>query len=179
MCKGQIQPSVAAYIHVINFKTKFGDVDLATRTLWDMYENDLCFGIVTAKPLPELCEFPVYVTMGEIEIALDVNRNTVALNEDQIMGLRGFHTLVFGDLLKLVKTFVIFDNADGCEMMLLAPVRKSSGAVDFDVVNRYKTLNTVMEPSEVERRNLIVEEENYLHKIVTPWYRSVETVSVL
>lgn len=140
------------------------------------YSSDLCFCLVTAQPFPKLCAFPVYVSAGELKVEIQTNYSTAFHSQEDIDNLKEFHFLVFNDLLKVIKTFLIFDTSDDADLMLLAPLNKEKRTIDFDVVSQYKCLESVMEPTLQVKKNMVVDEENYLEKIVTPWYRPMETV---
>lgn len=140
-----------------------------------MYVSNLCFGIVTAQPLPQLCAFPIYVSDGEITVELSVNRDQVLLTAEQILELREFYTTVLRDVLKVLQPFLLINNSDDAEMFLLVPIRKDVVEIDFDVVRKHKRVQEPKPPSHEERVSLEVTEEDFLGKIVWPWYRHNNT----
>lgn len=50
------------------------------------------------------------MNVGPVEIHVEVNHSKITLDYGGIKALKGFHTLVFYDILDLVKNFMVFDN---------------------------------------------------------------------
>lgn len=71
------------------------------------------------------------------------------------------------------------NNNENAEMLLVVPLRKEAVEIDFDIVDTYKSVKSILEPSNQERSDLRVTEDEYLEKIVVPWYRPTNTVSLL
>ena len=153
--------------------------DFNQATIYDLYKTSLCFGILSPKPLPELCKFPVFDSTGTIEVDIKANVKQIVLTNNELMQLREFHYLIFNDLLEILKNFLIFDNnGTNSETLLVVPVQDAIDVfIDFDVVREHKTLKNKLEHASSERMNLQVNEETYLRKIVSPWYRTQPTVS--
>ncbi|KAF2900394.1 hypothetical protein ILUMI_05788 [Ignelater luminosus] len=173
--RGSITDNQEAYLHIIDFNPLFFPNDNGQRMIHEVYTSDLCFGILSAHPLPRLCKFSIYVSLGEIEVNVNVIQEIFVFNKDQIMQLRAFHTLVFKDVLNVLKNFLIFNNDENAEGFLVVPVRKSDHKIDFDVViNNTELADQRTEPSDQEKAKIVVTEETYLGKIVTPWYRPVD-----
>lgn len=148
-------------------------------SLSDVYSANLCYGLITANPLPEVCSFPIYVTAGEIQVDFKMNYTTVNLTNEQIYFIRRFHVFVFFDVLKILQTFLMLHESDDTDVMLLVPIFRESGQIAFDIVEQHEQMEAVEEPSRNVKANLLVSAENYLGKIVTPWYRPQETVCCL
>lgn len=178
VAKGQLMPLQTVHIHIIKLQPEFNAInDLSVEKMIKMYTSDTCFGIISAQPLPLLCKFPVYVNTGEICVELAVNQNTVLLTSEQILEIREYHTLVLNNVLEVLKTFLVINNSADAEMLLLVPLSKNTGEINFDIVSSHKSLKSVLEPSGQERASLQVTEEEFLEKIVVPWYRPTKTVS--
>ncbi|XP_044259487.1 endoribonuclease Dicer [Tribolium madens] len=174
--KQAIQPDRVLYLHIISINPQYKrSENLDAATIYDMYKTPLKFGLLSPKPLPDLCKFPLFDSNGtlEIDIKNNVKEMTFAINE--IKEMREFHFLVFNNLLEILKEFLIFDNiGKNSEMLLVVPVQDHNGDVqiDFQVIRDHKILKNKYEPAATERMNLNVNDETYLHKIVSPWYRS-------
>lgn len=152
------------------------DINLAS--MFDTYNSNLCYGLITANPLPEICSFPIYVSAGEIKVDFKVNYNTTELTTEQIQLIRRFHVFVFWDVIRILQSFLMLDNGCDTAMMLLVPLFRDRGEIAFDVVEKHERMEPVEEPSRGVKASLVVTADNYLGKIVTPWYRPQETVSV-
>ncbi|KAJ8962251.1 hypothetical protein NQ318_018225 [Aromia moschata] len=170
---GQILPNTPHVLHIIKLEPRFSrqSEDVNNSTIFDSYTSPLCFGIITPNKLPVLCDFPIYVSLGTINVSLQVNQKQVILKETDINAIREFHYLIFDDVLKILQIFLFFDNSSEAEMLLLAPVNKSTLEIDFSVINNYKEVKDVLELTSDEKKNLEVTQETYLRKIVSPWYR--------
>lgn len=178
--KGPLQPSIPLYLHIINLTPKFSLTDLNTLTMFSMYSSNLRFGLITPKELPKICDFPLYVSAGEINVSLEVNHN-LSLTEENLQLLQSFHYLIFNDVLKILKKFLVFDKEYNEGILLLAPVikRDDDYVIDFNVVKEKNFVNNPKtEPTVQERLSMRVTEENYINKIVMPWYRPDETVNI-
>ncbi|KAJ3665477.1 hypothetical protein Zmor_000970 [Zophobas morio] len=180
--KGKLQPDRPLYLHVIKLNPTYSRTeDFNQATIYDLYKTSLCFGILSPKPLPELCKFPVFDSTGTIEVDIKANVKQIVLTNNELMQLREFHYLIFNDLLEILKNFLIFDNnGTNSETLLVVPVQDAIDVfIDFDVVREHKTLKNKLEHASSERMNLQVNEETYLRKIVSPWYRTQPTMYVV
>lgn len=177
-CRNQILPMEKVYVHVIHltplFFTSNGEINLSA--LFDVYNSNLTYGLITANPLPEICNFPIYVTNGEIRVDFKVNQTTIELTEQQINLIRRFHVFIFAEVLQILQTFLMLDNSSDAGMMLLVPLLRDNVQIAFDIVEKHEIMEAVEEPSGNVKANLVVTAENYLGKIITPWYRPQETV---
>ncbi|KAJ8981848.1 hypothetical protein NQ317_001811 [Molorchus minor] len=171
--KGQIKHNTPHFLHIINLEPKFlrHSEDINNSTIYDAYASSLCFGIITPNPIPTLCDFAIYATLGTINVSLKVNYTEIVLQEEDIKSIREFHFLVLDDVLKVLQTFLIFDNTNEAEMLLMVPIDKSTGKIDFNVINNYREVKNVLELTSEEKKNLEVTQETFLRKIVSPWYR--------
>jgi endoribonuclease Dicer len=181
--QGEIQENQTLYLHVIKLNPLYKrQEDFNQAIVYDLYKTMLCFGFLTPHPLPDLCKFPIFDSNGSIEVDIKINVKQRTFTREQMMAIREFHYLIFNDLLEILKPFLIFDNSGKkSEMLLVAPVQDVFDVdVDFDVIHKHNALkNKSLEPSCSERLNLRVTEEAYLHKIVSPWYRSQPTMYVV
>nr|CAH7736058.1 unnamed protein product [Callosobruchus chinensis] len=170
--RGQLRPGNAAYLHVILLKPCFSKSDINEATLYDNYASPICFGFLTPEECPSICSFPVFVTMGQIDVTLEVNKRILVLDEDQLAALRHFHRSVFRDVTKVLQKFLIFDCTEDAETALVVPVNKLAGSIDFDIVRDFSDVKEVTELSRAEKVNLQVTRASHHGKIVSPWYRS-------
>lgn len=137
-----------------------------------MYSSNLCFGLLSAHPFPQICKFPLYVSAGEIIVDLQVNQDTFMLTDKEILNIKEFHHLVFADLLNVLKDFLVFDKGEHCNNVLVVPVNRSKKSlIDFEILYKNKSL------LDQKKRPPVVEDvDEYLGKIVSPWYRAEEKV---
>ncbi|CAG9860697.1 unnamed protein product [Phyllotreta striolata] len=173
----QIRPATHVYLHIIQLQPEYNKrvSSINDSTLYDMQFGDSCYGLITAKPMPSLCDFPIYDSFGTIMVSLEVNRGTVVLTESDLSHVKRFHVDVLDGVLDVLKPFVLFDNGDEPEMMLLVPVDRESGRVDWDVLRKEHVFHQIAELSSSEKASLVVNRDTYLNKIVHPWYRRDNT----
>lgn len=160
------------YIHVIHLTPLFDMSEC--NIVFDTYNSNLCYGLITAEPLPEICGFPIYVNAGQISVDFKVNQSTTTLTQEQIALMRRFHVFIFSEVLRILPTFLMLDTA----AMLVVPILRDTCQINFDVIERHETIEPVEEPNRNTKASLQVTAENYLGKIVTPWYRTHETVNL-
>ncbi|XP_048517572.1 endoribonuclease Dicer isoform X2 [Dendroctonus ponderosae] len=174
--KGPVVPQKPAWLHIINLQPIFGKrEELNYSTFYDMYVSDICYGFLTPNQVPTICDFPIYVTLGTINVNLKVNVATPQLSEADIAIIREYNYLVYNDIVRSLKhrEFLISDNGDDAETMMMVPVNKRSGKIDFDILNEHKAINPTCQLTVEDRLQLKVTQEDYLRKIVSPWYRDM------
>lgn len=145
--------------------------------MFDLYTSPLTYGLISFKPFPRLCEFPLYVSQGEIHVNLLVNFQQVKLSLKELIVIKKFHFLIFNDILKLLKTFLVEDiDCENNKVFCVAVNRSNNYNIDFETMKNHEELITITELSNAQRSNLRVNNNTFLHKIVTPWYRNVDVV---
>ncbi|KAG5887607.1 hypothetical protein JTB14_002616 [Gonioctena quinquepunctata] len=172
--KGQIKEHSICFLSVIQLDPLFKkSEDKNDGALYDIYTSSLCYGIITPSRLPVICDFPIYTTMGTINISLRVNQKIHSFNKEEIFAMREFQVEVFADILKILKPFVIFDNTENVGTMLVVPVKKSNLEIYFEIMRQHncKKVSEIVELATEEKLNLEVSQGNFLGRIVTPWYR--------
>lgn len=180
-CRNQLIETKQVFVHVIHLTPKFGlakSHTTNTAAMHDIYTSNLCYGLITANPLPEICNFPIYVSAGEIEVNFKVNQNTITLTYEQIIKIRRFHVFVFSEVLRILQSFLMLDNSADAPMMLLVPLLRNSCEIIFDIIEQHERLEPVEEPNRNAKASLVVTADEYLGRIVTPWYRPQETVNI-
>lgn len=161
---------------------KFNEINTSTYNdlIYKLYKSSNCFGIISAKPFPMLCKFPLFVQLGEIEVDFQTNYKTVCLTEKQLIDIKEFHFFLFNDILEIVKPFFVLDNDENKETLFNVPLNADLDYnIDFEIIKNNKSLvNKTIEPTLEQKMNLVVNDETYLGKIISPWYRYEETVSI-
>ncbi|KAF5273493.1 hypothetical protein FQA39_LY07510 [Lamprigera yunnana] len=182
VCNGSIQPNTNVYLHIIELHPQFINDNPSTSMLSELFQSETSFGVLSVQPLPRICKFSVYVTAGEIKVNFMVNYKCITLNVEQLEHLIGFQYLIFKDVLKVLRPFLTFIKENNLDGLLVVPIKKNLDVydIDFEVAENNKTLiEQRQEPTITEKKALDITEENYLGKIVTPWYRSDEQIYVV
>lgn len=69
------------YLHVIKLNTAFEEPkDSREKALYNLLKRKEGYGFLTLHPLPRLCKFPMFLSVGEVETYLEVNYATVQLD---------------------------------------------------------------------------------------------------
>ncbi|KAL3276339.1 hypothetical protein HHI36_011721 [Cryptolaemus montrouzieri] len=171
---GKIESVRGIYLHIIHLEPLFAKIenDINSGGLYDIYTSNLCFGLLTPNPLPSTCSFPIYISNGTIMVSVTNNVRLVTLTDEEIEKIREFHFVVFNDVLEVVNSFLIMDNSENAESIVIVPVKKEELVIDFEVVEQHRSIkNRQITLTHSEKIALEVNEETYLHKIVIPSYR--------
>lgn len=59
--------------------------------------------------------------VGELNIDVKVNHAKMILTEEEVIYLKRFHTLIFSDIVSVIKTFMVFDNCNRDNCFLIVP----------------------------------------------------------
>nr|XP_026496410.1 endoribonuclease Dicer [Vanessa tameamea] len=160
------------YLHIINLKTAFEEPkDSRDRALYNLLQTKDGYGFLTLQPLPVLCSFPMFLTVGEVNTKLDVNYAKIVLDSALFALVKQFHLFVFDQVLEVAKKFVIFDGQ--INNLFVVPITDKGEGYDIDwtVMQTYNEIRPVAVPTVKERMSLNVTRETYLNSVVTPWYR--------
>lgn len=169
------QPDKPCFIYIIRMKPGF-EQDPTNENInifHQLYNSDNNFGIMTTKPLPVLAEMKLFVTIGLIDVQLVPtpivlpNAGTTA----EVELLKKFHVMVFRDMLKLWKQFLVLDETIDANSFLIVPLKRSQ-SIDWEIVSEFPYLR---EPSEITpraREQMTFDPERYRHRVILPWYKN-------
>lgn len=165
-----IESGKRVFLHIINMTPLLG---AEHAILNNLYSNDLCFGIITSEKLPNLCEFPTFVTLGQISVKLDVNQNNFVFSAQQVSLIKRFHHVIFDGVLDILSSKSYLMLGDNRPMYsYIVPVLKSTKSIDFNIIMDHEDIVDVSNVlTNEEKQSLVVNNETYLEKIVTPDYR--------
>ncbi|XP_059057480.1 endoribonuclease Dicer [Achroia grisella] len=160
------------YLHVIKVIATFPEPnDSRERALYKLLQRPEGYGLLTPKPLPKLCDFPLFLTVGEVSTTIQVNYAVVPINKTLLDLIKQFHFFIFDQVLAIAKQFLVYDGTENC--MFVVPLTPDNGYdIDWGVMQQYTEVPPIGPPSFTERRSLNVTRDNYKYSIVTPWYRS-------
>ncbi|XP_073981490.1 endoribonuclease Dcr-2 isoform X5 [Rhodnius prolixus] len=126
------------------------------------------------KNLIELCKFSMFMNVGEVNIQILENVETIKLSINEINLLFRFHCLLFAEVLKITKKFVMRDYENLENSFFLVPTIEGENGkifIDWETIKKHEKLPELKPLSNKGRENLVVDEETYLNKVVVPWYR--------
>lgn len=61
------------------------------------------------------------MNLGELNIDVKINYTTMFLSENEISLLKSFHTLIFDEIVPVIKSFMVFDNYNLDNCFLIVP----------------------------------------------------------
>ncbi|CAG9562769.1 unnamed protein product [Danaus chrysippus] len=159
------------YLHVIKLETAFEEPsDTRDKALYNMLRRKEGYGFITYDSLPELCEFPMFLTIGEVRTTLQVNYAAILLDIDHIEVIKQFHFFIYDQVLEIAKKFLVHDGR--VNNLYTVPLKYDNGYdIDWNVMQTYTQIVPCNEPTTQERMSLRVTKEMYENCVVTPWYR--------
>lgn len=69
----------------------------------------------------QLSAFSIFMNVGELNVDVEVNHTKMRLTTDEIEKLRLFHTMIFTEVLPMIKVFMIYDKDDLENSFLIVP----------------------------------------------------------
>ncbi|KAJ0183244.1 hypothetical protein K1T71_001220 [Dendrolimus kikuchii] len=163
------------YLHLIQVKPAFPEPsDSRDKTLYDLIQNNEGYGFLTPKPLPKLCNFPIYVKVGEVMVTIKINYATVPLDEALFNLVKSFHYFIFDQVLDIAKKFLVFEGFVNCMYVVPVIVDKfdhNDYDINWDLMQTYTYIEPAIKPPNQIHKSMLVTQERYQNHVVTPWYR--------
>ncbi|GFV60263.1 endoribonuclease Dcr-1 [Trichonephila clavipes] len=137
------------------------------------------FGILTCKPIPPICSFPVFTRSGEVTVSLKSAASNLLLSEEKLEALAYFHRYTFSDVLRLEKYPMSYKPLESEASFYVVPVTQSNAdelVIDWkftDLILQQKN-NKPRKPFDEERKNFKFITEDYQDAVVMPWYRNLD-----
>ncbi|XP_069680713.1 endoribonuclease Dicer isoform X2 [Periplaneta americana] len=166
------------FLHVIEQRPVYERPDASNNrkmVFYDLLENSDGFAILSSKPMSTLCDFPIYMNVGELQVHVKVNAACICLTKEEIELVEGFSTMLFRQVLNLMKPFLIVDREDLENSHLIVPTRRGIAGyeIDWDIVRKHQELPDIQKLSQEERTTLQITEEKFNFTVVAPWYRGM------
>ncbi|XP_059489043.1 endoribonuclease Dicer-like isoform X2 [Neocloeon triangulifer] len=121
------------------------------------------FAILASKKLPTICKFPIFTNAGRVDISIGRRVHAVTLQQQLLDKIKAFHSFLFGKLLELDKSFLVWNFESGSNNFLIAPVTEDG---DLDEVKLSRDFSVNHVPEEITRFD-------DLHlKVIIPTYRT-------
>lgn len=132
-----------------------------------LFESENTFGIVISKRLPRLAAMKFFQTFGAIGCVIGDTPLEVTIPPADMRKLQQFHITLFRDVLETWHDFVVYDTTDS---FTIAPINNTG--ILWNIVNEFQSLIPISEKSESERANLKYNRDDWLHRVICPWYRA-------
>ncbi|XP_061387833.1 endoribonuclease Dcr-2 [Musca vetustissima] len=161
---------VTSYAYSIEYATDF-PLNSYNEHIDKYFKQPATYAILSSKKLPKLAEMPLFMSQGKIRIKINEVPIAVTLhNEQQLKQLQQFHTMVFKDILKLWRHFLVMDQRNKDYSFLIVPLNGEK-QIDWPLVANFPNMppKRVLTPN--ERRNAQhYNPDDYLDRVVTKWY---------
>ncbi|XP_014275311.1 endoribonuclease Dicer [Halyomorpha halys] len=174
ICGGFPQVGQPVYIHVLkilpNYPKPENDRLLAFYNLLLSNKN---FAVLSSKKWPKLCNFPLFMNVGEVRVNIQQNARKITLNQEQYKKILAFHSLLFTEAWSLKKEFLVreYENKENSYYVVPAIVDNDSITIDWETIKNHGEIPPVKAVPLDSRGDIIVTKDKYLNKIVIPWYR--------
>ncbi|XP_060820377.1 endoribonuclease Dicer-like isoform X2 [Bombus pascuorum] len=167
-------PQETVYLHILHTTPNYPVPHHDNRylTFYNLLHNSAGFGILSAKQMPEIPSFPIFMRVGELSIDVKVNYAEMILTEEEVIYLKRFHTLIFSDIVPVIKTFMVFDNCNRDNCFLIVPVNEDWN-INWQVVKQYNSIECISPPIPFRFNS-----SDYELALVKPNYRAADTYIV-
>uniref|UniRef100_A0A0K8S5D2 Uncharacterized protein n=1 Tax=Lygus hesperus TaxID=30085 RepID=A0A0K8S5D2_LYGHE len=137
--------------------------------------SSMDFAMLSSKPLPKLCDFSLYMNMGEVVIRVLDSISTVTLTQNEITMASNFHTFLFTEVLPVAKKFLVkdFDNQENSYWVVpvITDLERRSATIDWKTIREHSSLPEIKPVPSDFREKQKIKGSNYVGKVVVPWYR--------
>ncbi|XP_076280664.1 endoribonuclease Dcr-2 isoform X2 [Lasioglossum baleicum] len=169
-------PSKPVYLHLLHAKPVYPAPHYDNRYL--VFYNLLCdkagFGILSSKRMPTIPSFPIFMRLGELQVEVKVNHAIMKLSANEINSIKAFHSLIFSQVVKVIKSFMVFDNYNRDNCFLTVPVNEK-WEINWETIRQHQQIQHV--PPPVPFR---FEPKDYHElSLVVPTYRGAAEVYVV
>lgn len=174
ICGGFPQAGQSVYIHVLKILPNYPKPD-SDRLLafYNLLESNKNFAILSLQKWPKLCDFPLFMNVGEVSINIQQNARKITLSQDQCEQVLAFHSLLFTEAWSLKKEFLVrsYENKENSYYIVPTIIDNDKIVIDWDTIKNHKEIPPVKTVPLDSRGNMTVSKDKYLNKIVIPWYR--------
>nr|AUZ94233.1 dicer-1 [Recilia dorsalis] len=136
------------------------------------------FGILTLKPIPKICPFPIFTRSGEVRVSLELRQEDLHLTEAQLEMIATFLNYTFTSVLRLQKYLMLFDPNASENSYMIVPTKKgisdTTVEVDWEFLELIYSRREEMPHhiSDKERQLFVFDAVKYHDAVVMPWYRN-------
>ncbi|NP_001163918.1 dicer 1, ribonuclease III S homeolog [Xenopus laevis] len=178
------KPGQPCYLYVIGMvlTTPLPDeLNFRRRKLYPPEDTTRCFGILTAKPIPQIPHFPVYTRSGEVTISIELKKSGFSLNLEQLELITRLHQYIFSHILRLEKPALEFKPtvADCAYCVLPLNVVNDSGTLDIDFkfvedIEKSEARTGIPNTQYSAEGPFIFKLEDYQDAVIIPRYRNFD-----
>ncbi|KAM3918817.1 endoribonuclease Dicer isoform 1-T5 [Leptodactylus fuscus] len=178
------KPGQPCYLYVIGMvlTTPLPDeLNFRRRKLYPPEDTTRCFGILTAKPIPQIPHFPVYTRSGEVTISIELKKSGFTLTLQQLELITRLHQYIFSHILRLEKPALEFKPtaADAAYCVLPLNVVNDCGTLDIDFkfvedIEKSEARTGIPSTQYSAENPFIFKLEDYQDAVIIPRYRNFD-----
>uniref|UniRef100_A0A8C6Z5R3 ribonuclease III n=1 Tax=Nothoprocta perdicaria TaxID=30464 RepID=A0A8C6Z5R3_NOTPE len=178
------KPDQPCYLYVIGMvlTTPLPDeLNFRRRKLYPPEDTTRCFGILTAKPIPQIPHFPVYTRSGEVTISIELKKSGFTLSLQMLELITRLHQYIFSHILRLEKPALEFKptEADSAYCVLPLNVVDDSSTLDIDFkfmedIEKSEARTGIPSTQYTKDMPFIFKLEDYQDAVIIPRYRNFD-----
>ncbi|XP_062824506.1 endoribonuclease Dicer [Anolis carolinensis] len=178
------KPDQPCYLYVIGMvlTTPLPDeLNFRRRKLYPPEDTARCFGILTAKPIPQIPHFPVYTRSGEVTISIELKKSGFTLSLQMLDLITRLHQYIFSHILRLEKPALEFrpTDADSAYCVLPLNVVDDSSTLDIDFkfmedIEKSEARTGIPSTQYTKETPFIFKLEDYQDAVIIPRYRNFD-----
>nr|CAD7257375.1 unnamed protein product [Timema shepardi] len=149
------QEGQTAHLHVIQMKPVYQRPPPSNNrkmVFYDLLNSEKHgWALLSSKPLPKVCRFPIYMNVGELEINLICNANSFQVSDEQVKMAQKLNTMLFTELLhKLYKNFLVVDQENKEQSYFIVPIVKEENREQLWQLSSCYRLQALLRQSSAE-----------------------------
>ncbi|XP_075387941.1 endoribonuclease Dicer [Tenrec ecaudatus] len=178
------RPEQPCYLYVIGMvlTTPLPDeLNFRRRKLYPPEDTARCFGILTAKPIPQIPHFPVYTRSGEVTISIELKKSGFTLSLQMLELITRLHQYIFSHILRLEKPALEFQPTDADSAYCVLPLNVVSDSSTLDIDFKFmedieKSEARIGIPSTKYSKEtpFVFKLEDYQDAVIIPRYRNFD-----
>lgn len=181
-CYAKLDQSCYLYVIGMVLTTPLPDeLNFRRRKLYPPEDTTRCFGILTAKPIPQIPHFPVYTRSGEVTISIELRKSDFTLSLQQLELITRLHQYIFSHILRLEKPALEFipSAADSAYCVLPLNVVDDSSNLDIDFkfmedIEKSEARTGIPCTQYTNESPFIFKLEDYQDAVIIPRYRNFD-----
>ncbi|XP_077586658.1 endoribonuclease Dicer isoform X3 [Stigmatopora nigra] len=177
-------PKQTFYLYVIGMilTTPLPDeLNFRRRKLYPPEDSTRCFGILTAKPIPRVPNFPVYTRSGEVTISIELLQSGLILTATEFDLIIRLHQYIFSHILRLEKPALEFKPtlADSAYCVLPLNIVGDSNTLDMDFkfmedIEKSEARTGIPNTHYTKQNPFTFKLEDYQDAVIIPRYRNFD-----
>ncbi|KAL7992656.1 hypothetical protein Chor_016912 [Crotalus horridus] len=178
------KPDQPCYLYVIGMvlTTPLPDeLNFRRRKLYPPEDTTRCFGILTAKPIPQIPHFPVYTRSGEVTISIELKKSSFTLSLQMLELITRLHQYIFSHILRLEKPALEFRPTDADSAYCVLPLNVVDGSSTLDIdfkfmenIEKSEARTGIPSTQYTKETPFIFKLEDYQDAVIIPRYRNFD-----